>query len=125
MYLEFRYSFKAFDIMLTDNSVVSFDHYAALPAESKDGKLYCISYLYGLLKFDYEANLFVQIPLSESFNNSIRKHNYYKIIFDKENNLWLAHSDGLFKIDLCQIGILETGPGDDGATQVRLRKINT
>jgi len=93
--------FIRYDVMLTDNSIAKFVNFGGDVNENKNGELYTNSTSWGLLKFDYKASLFVEIPLKKNFNDKISGNlNTYASIFDNENNLWFACSNGLLKIDI-------------------------
>jgi serine phosphatase RsbU (regulator of sigma subunit)/ligand-binding sensor domain-containing protein len=93
--------FIRYDVMLTDNSIANFVNFGGDVNENNKGELYTNSTSWGLLKFDYKASLFVVIPLKKNFNDKISGIlNTYASIFDGENNLWLACSNGLLKIDI-------------------------
>jgi len=92
--------FQRFDVMLTDNSLRSFTSNVDVIIENEAGELYAVSSVYGLLKFDYDAQIFIQIPLKDNFNSKLINNRFWDIILDKENNMWLGSLNGLYKIDL-------------------------
>lgn len=92
--------FKEFDVMEVDNSVKRYVNWGGVIVESNDGGLYNISQSFGLLKFDYDAELFVQVPLKDNFNERMGTNRYFTMVFDGKNNLWIAAVVGLFKIEL-------------------------
>ncbi len=92
--------FKSYEIMKTDNTIVEYTTYGGVINESGSRELYNICSGYGLLKFDYEASLFVQVALKDNFNNKLTNSIYWGMEFDQDNNMWLAISKGLYKIDL-------------------------
>lgn len=92
--------FKEFDVMEVDNSVKRYVNWGGVIAESNDGGLYNISQSYGLLKFDYDAELFVQVPLKDNFKERMGTNRYFTMVVDNENQLWIAGVTGLYKIDL-------------------------
>jgi len=93
--------FIRYDVMKSDNSVAFFVNYGGSVCENNNGELFTISQSWGLLKFDYEASLFVVIPLKNNFNERISGSiNIFASLFDEENNLWFASSRGLVKIDI-------------------------
>ena len=58
-------TFERFDVMNTDNSVARFVNNGGTIIESSSGDLYCTwAISFGLLKFDYNASLFVQVQLN-------------------------------------------------------------
>ncbi|GAB4372509.1 MAG: hypothetical protein Kow0042_15860 [Calditrichia bacterium] len=93
-------AFLRFDVMKIDNSIADFANAADATIEGSDGGLYTGSEAFGLLKFDYDASLFVQLPLKDNFQKKLEVARYFEITADKDNNLWLSTQKGLFKIDL-------------------------
>ena len=85
--------FKSYEIMKTDNSIVEYTTYGGIINENSTGELYNVCAGYGLLKFDYEASLFVQVDLKDNFNNKLTGGIYWGLIFDQDKNIWL----GIFK----------------------------
>ncbi len=92
--------FQRFDVMLTDNSLRSFTSNVDVIIENETGELYAVSSVYGLLKFDYDAQIFIQVPLEDDFNSKLINNRYWDRIIDNDNNLWLGSFNGLYKIDL-------------------------
>jgi len=93
--------FKSYEIMITDNSIVEYNTYGGTINENSKGDLYNVCAGYGLLKFDYDASLFVQVPLKDNFNNKLIGLIYWGIIFDQDN-IWLGISKGLMKINVTE-----------------------
>ena len=89
-----------YDIMKTDNSIVPYTGWAGTINENYSGELYNVCDEHDLLKFDYDASLFVQIPLKNNFIKKNRYDIYSSIVFDQHNNLWFGSAEGLSKIDL-------------------------
>lgn len=95
--------FRRYDIMKTDNSIVPYVNFGGVINESNSGELYnASSSSYGLLKFDYDASLFIQIALKDNFLTRLRHKLYWEMIFDENNDLWLGAAEGLLKIDLTE-----------------------
>jgi ligand-binding sensor domain-containing protein/serine phosphatase RsbU (regulator of sigma subunit) len=93
--------FIRYDVMQSDNSVAVYVNNGGTVSENEDGELYAVCQSWGLLKFDYEASLFVVIPLKNNFNDRLSGNvGHFEALFDKENNLWLAYTNGLVKIDV-------------------------
>ena len=92
--------YKRFDLMMTDNSVIRYVNFGGIVRETDDGRLYNMSQSYGLLKFDYDAQLFVQVPLKDNFNEKISPVRHIDMVVDSGNNIWLGNFKGLYKIDL-------------------------
>ncbi|NOX64331.1 MAG: SpoIIE family protein phosphatase [Chlorobi bacterium] len=92
--------FQRYEVMNIDNSIANYVNYGGAIVESDDGDLYTIAQSFGLLKFDYESLLFVQVPLKNNFKDKILLSRIFDVVVDSENNLWLAMTNGLFKIDL-------------------------
>jgi ligand-binding sensor domain-containing protein/serine phosphatase RsbU (regulator of sigma subunit) len=110
--------FMRFDVMLTDNSIKVFASNSDRVLENRDKELFVLSTAFGLLKFDYDAQLFVQIPLENNFNKNLIDERFFDSIFDKKNILWVGTLSGLLKIDI------EKLKGYD-LTPYRLRKRNS
>ncbi|MCK5087582.1 MAG: hypothetical protein KAQ90_08675, partial [Melioribacteraceae bacterium] len=91
--------FESFDVMRKDNSLTEFYLAAGYIIVTKDGELYGSSHLVGLVKFDYESKLFIEIKLKNNFQKSFRRLNISQIIEDNEGNILIASNDGLFKIN--------------------------
>jgi ligand-binding sensor domain-containing protein len=102
--------FKSYDIMKTDNTIVKYLSYGGIINANSNGALYNICSTYGLLKFDYDAELFVQLDLKENFNGKFTGGIYFAIEFDKDNNVWLALSRGLFKYDILDKKVYDITP---------------
>ena len=68
--------------MEVDNSVRTFVNYGGTLIENSEGELYSTSQSFGLLKFDFEALLFVQVPLKDNGIETIKNHRYYDIKID-------------------------------------------
>ncbi len=102
--------FERFDVMMIDNSVAVFVNNGGTIVESSSGDLYCTSQSFGLLKFDYKAKLFVQVPLKNDGNSKIIMQRYYSIAADSHNNLWFGNSNGLWKVDLNNNEIYDVTP---------------
>ncbi|MCW8848945.1 MAG: triple tyrosine motif-containing protein, partial [Melioribacteraceae bacterium] len=98
------------DVMRVDNSVMSFVNYGGAIIESFNGGLYATSQSFGLLKYDYEAELFVEVPLKNNGNQKIVMSRYYDIEADEYNNLWLALHTGLIKVDLNNLEVHDVTP---------------
>ncbi|KAA3614842.1 MAG: hypothetical protein D8M58_10330 [Calditrichaeota bacterium] len=92
--------FIRFDVIRLDNSVHTFINAADATIESSAGNLYTGSQTFGILKFDYDASLFVQLPLKDNFQDKLQNCRYFEIAIDQEDNLLLATQKGFFKIDL-------------------------
>lgn len=93
-------TFQSFDVMQTDNSIAVFANQAGNILETAANELYTTSEGFGLLKFDYDASLFVQVPLKDNFNERIKLNQYIAMITDSEDNLWIGVSSGLLKVNL-------------------------
>ncbi len=102
--------FERFDVMSTDNSVARFVNNGGSIIESSGGNLYCTSQSFGLVKFDYDASLFVQVSLSNEQHLAIGNNIYYAMEADSNNNLWLGLSTGLFKVDLNKVTLEDITP---------------
>ena len=91
-----------YDIQKTDNSVIPYTFFSGIINENKAGELYNLSQSFGLLKFDYDASLFVQISLKNNFIANIKTANkmFWAMVFDEQHNLWLGSAIGLIKVDL-------------------------
>ena len=93
--------FVRYDVMQPDNSVALFVNNGGTVSENNAGELYVVCQSWGLLKFDYDASLFVVIPLKNNFNDKLSGNvAHFESLFDADNNLWLAYSSGLVKIDV-------------------------
>ncbi|VAX23981.1 diguanylate cyclase/phosphodiesterase (GGDEF & EAL domains) with PAS/PAC sensor(s), partial [hydrothermal vent metagenome] len=92
--------FQRYEVMNIDNSIANYVNFGGAIIRSNDGDLYTISQSFGLLKFDYEALLFVQVPLKDNFQEKFLLTRAFDVAVDSENNLWLAKTNGLFKVDL-------------------------
>jgi ligand-binding sensor domain-containing protein/serine phosphatase RsbU (regulator of sigma subunit) len=109
--------FKRFDVMSTDNSVSRFVNYGGSLIESSSGVFYCTAQSFGLLKFDYNASLFVQVSLTDAQHSKIINNIYYDIVADSQNNLWIGLSSGLLKVDLNQVTLEDVTPYKKVAAQ--------
>ncbi len=92
--------FEGFDIIWADNSVKKFNSWGGEMLENENGEFFVLSLVFGLLKFDYNANMFIQVPLKNNGNDKIIGERQYAAIFDKNQNLWSGSSGGLLKINL-------------------------
>ncbi len=102
--------FNSYDVIKTDNNIAAFGAYSGVITESKAGELYNFSWSYGLLKFDYEGSVFLQIDLKDNFNDYLSSKVYFDSVFDPDGNLWIGFSDGLAKIDLKEMTAYDITP---------------
>ena len=86
--------------MRRDNSLIEFYLPAGYLIVTKNGELYGSSHLVGLVKFDYESKLFVEVKLKNNFQETFRRLNLSQIIEDNEGNILIASNNGLFKINI-------------------------
>ena len=63
--------FNRYDVMLRDNSVMRFVNYGGAIIESSNGGLYTVTQSFGLLKYDYDSQLFVEVPLPIDQQNKL------------------------------------------------------
>ena len=93
--------FITYDVMQTDNNIVEFGSaYTGNIFENGNGELFHLTWSFGLVKFDYDASLFVQIALRDNFNKNLEEKVYFSTLFDEEGHLFIGHSNGLVKLDL-------------------------
>jgi ligand-binding sensor domain-containing protein len=102
--------FNSYDVIKTDNNIATFGAYSGVITENKAGELYNFSWSFGLLKFDYEGSVFVQIDLKDNFNDYLSSKVYFDSVFDPDGNLWIGFSDGLAKIDLKEMTAYDITP---------------
>ena len=91
--------FKKFDVMKIDNTVAQMVSNTISIFETKKGELFVGSIEYGLLKYDYSSQIFVQLNIVKGLN-LLKGNHTYDIKEDKEGKLWLATFKGLMKVDL-------------------------
>ena len=78
-------TFKDYEILREDNVVANITGPTFYTIQTKTGELYSSSAGFGLIKFDYENKLFVQLKL---------KNNLQNILYDKYNNVMYEDSNG-------------------------------
>ncbi|MCB9211281.1 MAG: SpoIIE family protein phosphatase [Ignavibacteriales bacterium] len=102
--------FQRYDVMGIDNSIIRFVNSGGPFAENSKGDLYCLGDPFGLLKFDYKTSLFIQVAFKESGNFKLLLGTQFDITADNENNLWIATSFGLSKINIVESKIIDVTP---------------
>jgi hypothetical protein len=102
--------FIKYDVIQTDNNVIKDLGYSGVITENKAGELYNFSWNYGLLKFDYEGSVFIQMDLKDDFNDYLSSKVYFDAEFDSNDNLWIGLSEGLAVIDLSDMSGVEITP---------------
>ncbi len=96
--------FQRFDVMETDNTVKRFVNESFAWTITEDGTLYAGANSFGLLRYDYDANIFIQVNLKDKFNkNKLTLARHWALFAEGKNKIWLATTDGLFVVDIEQM----------------------
>ncbi len=93
-------TFKHYDVLKENNVVGNSTGAAFNTIQTKAGELLFSSAGLGLLKFDYENKLLIQLKLKNNLqNNLIGK--YVNVMYeDSDGNIWYGPSNALYKIDI-------------------------
>lgn len=86
--------FKNYDLMKIDNSVAPFINNVGSILFTKNNELYAGSVSYGIVKFNYSSQIFVQM---EMIGDYPKPNNVFTSIVDHDGNIWLGTILGLYK----------------------------
>ncbi len=89
--------FVRFDIMRKDNTVAYFANNVMSIFETSKGDLYVGSVSYGLVKFDYSSQIFIQQKVKNT-STIFKANQIYDLNEDLNGHLWVASFKGLFRI---------------------------
>ena len=93
-------TFKDFEILRDDNVVANVTGPTFNTIQTNEGELYSSSAGFGLIKFDYENKLFIQLKLKNNLQNKL-SDKYNNVIYEDSNgNIWYDAQDALYKIDI-------------------------
>ena len=93
-------TFKDYEILREDNVVANITGPTFYTMQTKKGELYSSSAGFGLIKFDYENKLFVQLKLKNNLQN-ILYDKYNNVMYEDSNgNIWYDAQTALYKIDI-------------------------
>lgn len=86
-----NYNVKSTNGKLTSNAILSFN-------EDEDGLIWIGSFYSGVFTFELETNELKSYNSNQFVNQGITKSDVRKILIDKDDNIWLGTTVGLFKI---------------------------
>lgn len=86
-----NYNIKNTKGKLTSNAILSFN-------EDDDGLIWIGSFYSGVFSFDLETNELKSYNSNQFLNQGVATSDVRKILVDKDDNIWLGTTDGLFKI---------------------------
>ena len=93
-------TFKDYEILRDDNVVANVTGPTFFTIQTNAGELYSSSAGFGLIKFDYENKLFIQLKLKNNLQSKL-SNKYNNIIYeDSDGNIWYDAQDALYKIDI-------------------------
>jgi len=93
-------TFKRYELLREDNVVVESQFPTFVMLETTSGELIASSVSYGILKFDYDNNLFIQLKLKDNFQKTIYHSTVLAMMEDSEGKIWFGTLKGLYKIDI-------------------------
>lgn len=86
--------FKNYDLMKIDNSVAPFLSNVGAMLITKDNEIYASSNTFGIIKFNYSSQIFVQLEMLGDYPKPIT---VFASAEDYEGNIWLGTRLGLYK----------------------------
>ncbi len=91
--------FTSYEVLREDNTIAVMAGPTYQLIETKSGDLFASTIAYGLVQFNYENNLFVQLKLKNDFQSKLRRNVVYVIYEDNNEDIWYGSRGGLYKID--------------------------
>lgn len=101
-------AFKNYELLREDNVVVEQSFPTYILIETDVGVLFASSIAYGILKFDYENNLFIQLKLKNNYQDKISGSTILSMIEDTNGSIWYGTFNGLYKIDINTLTVEQT-----------------
>ncbi|MDZ7763819.1 MAG: two-component regulator propeller domain-containing protein [Melioribacteraceae bacterium] len=92
-------TFKTYEVLRLDNTIAAQSAPAYNLVESPEGELYVSSLAFGLMRFDYENNLFAMLKLKDDFQKKLQFSVVFSTLYDSEGKIWYGSRNGLYKID--------------------------
>jgi len=102
--------FSNYDVMKIDNTVAPFANTGYEILETRKGELYVGGVSYGLMKFDYSSNIFMQLNLKDDGINKLRLNRQFEMIEDSEGNILAASFRGLYKVNPVELSLTDITP---------------
>jgi len=92
--------FQTYDVLMTDNTVKRFVNSSTSFIETSRGELLNASISFGIVSFDYNSNIFIQMRLENDFNNKkLTGYMPWKLFEDEDGSILYGSTNGLFRID--------------------------
>lgn len=92
-------TFKSYEVLRRDNTIAAQSAPAYTLVESPEGELYVSTIAFGLMRFDYENNLFAMLKLKDDFQKKLQFSVVFSTLYDSEGKIWYGSRNGLFKVD--------------------------
>lgn len=96
-------TFKSYEVLRRDNTIAAQSAPAYTLVESPVGELYVSSIAFGLMKFDYENDLFAMLKLKDDFQKKLQFSVVFSTLYDSDGNIWYGSRNGLYKVDPKQL----------------------